>query len=814
MYNEDRFFRYKSPWPPGDPNAFCHQCRRKSKRLTMKFEECDHAYCVGCIMTKYEPNTIAFEATSSHESCPKCSDICSCSNCTLRRGEEYQYSRHLRPKDDLELVSRVLRGPGVVRAKHNPYQILDQMIIKPTTFFATLYDLNNEPFAHTFLGVDGNTDFVVARPMKRRRVFIGAVQEHWGLGSSPLLSLEPTPKPTHKPAGKPRYYIGQESVLSIPLRPQSSLPSALPPMEDPVIPLPTTTTTTPLYAPAPTDMEWFRPLLVQPLISQAPFASPLTSVANSEIAAEYDDAQHAEKARGASETAVFGVGDGGWDPRRADDGTHPRGEFEMVGAAKGREGQPIACSSLDVAPDCAAVPQSPQTDLLIDGVSETVDFRLAGGDGPSFMLPAVSGVKGSAEVPDPLLPPSIPYSPLPASSVTPLSSLSAVPIPSAPLLAPAFLQAMIPLTLEFETSNPSTFFSVDEDMEPERSSRHDVTTGTVDRALTIGPTLSHTPIVLDSQMGRVETGNPDKKIPEEVVASPSSKSVEWPLMSPQDLQEAALQFRQDVERRIEELKRLVQDCALDLARGSRRPLDDIRSLLATADEALLPAPSPSAASPPTSLAVCSNAPPPVMPGTPVLQGGQMLPRPLGASSTTTPTPQINRTPRPPPNVLSATPPSDWTTLRSEVVESLRWGLRHGSGNDTAIMHYGDHYERMVEARFGWRLKGWPVGVKLESPSKMPAGGSGAVHTLWQRLNSGDCYWEKMPETEHQALQTKHASFKRKKVKGQEHDDGPQSSTLGKRRRDLPGQEVDQATSGTRAAAHKQKRRIELTPCNL
>lgn len=53
-HSADPFFRYSGPpWPPGDPDAFCHQCRRKTKRLSMKFDGCNHCYCVACIMMKY-----------------------------------------------------------------------------------------------------------------------------------------------------------------------------------------------------------------------------------------------------------------------------------------------------------------------------------------------------------------------------------------------------------------------------------------------------------------------------------------------------------------------------------------------------------------------------------------------------------------------------------------------------------------------------------------------------------------------------------------------------------------------------------------
>lgn len=51
----DKFFRYTGPpWPKGAGAAmYCHQCRGRSGGMCMTFTECEHAYCVRCIMTKY-----------------------------------------------------------------------------------------------------------------------------------------------------------------------------------------------------------------------------------------------------------------------------------------------------------------------------------------------------------------------------------------------------------------------------------------------------------------------------------------------------------------------------------------------------------------------------------------------------------------------------------------------------------------------------------------------------------------------------------------------------------------------------------------
>lgn len=70
------------------------------------------------------------------------------------------------------------------------------MAIEPTTYYATMYNLDGTPVAHTYLGADGNDQVVVACPVPnniRRREFIGAVQESWGLGPKPAVYRSSSP---------------------------------------------------------------------------------------------------------------------------------------------------------------------------------------------------------------------------------------------------------------------------------------------------------------------------------------------------------------------------------------------------------------------------------------------------------------------------------------------------------------------------------------------------------------------------------------------------------------------------------------------
>ncbi|KAJ7240408.1 hypothetical protein B0H12DRAFT_1134800 [Mycena haematopus] len=412
-HNADPFYRYVGPpWPPGDPDPFCHQCRRKTKRLSMRFDDCPHTYCVGCIMTKYEPNTVPFEPTSSSTNCAKCNDICSCDNCTRGRGEEYQFARSAKPRAKL-----APRAPlAVTRPQRNQYKFLDDMVIEPTTYHSILYDLTGAPIARTFFGADGNTNFVVAQPRRRRREFIGVVHESWrSLGPDPVVYVDPPLLGKRKRNGaKKRLYIGDQSVLSLPVRARArpSPPSAAPvpaiSAEDLVTPIEDTSAcsdSASIPAPGPTDMQVDLPDAGIPLeaVPAAPapttplwtpipadievdidlpdaFDSPLTSI-DSETAGGDDADRVFEKAGyqgpGGS-SAIAALDEYGSSAAESDD-EGPQCVSEAAGkSALDAQGEPDPagesghCVSLDAA-NGTAVQKSPQA----EGIS-CCDAGLAG----------------------------------------------------------------------------------------------------------------------------------------------------------------------------------------------------------------------------------------------------------------------------------------------------------------------------------------------------------------------------------------------------------------------------------------------------
>ncbi|KAJ7474848.1 hypothetical protein FB451DRAFT_1246806 [Mycena latifolia] len=272
----DRFFRYSGPpWPPGDPDAFCHQCRRKTKLMSMKYETCRHIFCVRCIMMKYDPGTVPFELNPDPDDCLKCNSTCSCDTCCRSRGVEYAYARYRVQRSDVEpstpRTPRMTRGPRV-QQRHDP--LLDQMVIEPSRYFATIYDHSGARIARTFIGTGADADdhVVVARRVKPPRVFIGAVQEHWDLGPNPTVYIEPTPR---KPRGRgpTRYFIGKQSVLSLRVRPRPATPAPVP------VPA-TVTAANPPPAAIPGDIG-------MDLAFDAPL-SPLSSLGDSTTAGEED----------------------------------------------------------------------------------------------------------------------------------------------------------------------------------------------------------------------------------------------------------------------------------------------------------------------------------------------------------------------------------------------------------------------------------------------------------------------------------------------------------------------------------------------
>ncbi|KAJ7246939.1 hypothetical protein C8J57DRAFT_1359677 [Mycena rebaudengoi] len=231
--SNDPFFRYSGPpWPKGGRELFCHQCRSKKDVLIMACP-CARNFCVSCVMRRYDPGVVEFRLDPPLGLCPMCRDICTCDKCTTNRGEVYvsrrlsrsgpRFARPLMPRRGAAPRVQTPRVPAAPRLpRRAPLPSLNQVIV-PTTYHGIIYDLNGNPISSAYLGADGNTAVVVTRPIPRRRVFVGAVQDSWNLGPNPPVYVDAVPvkKPPLKNGRqrKIRYYIGDKDLLFQSVRP-------------------------------------------------------------------------------------------------------------------------------------------------------------------------------------------------------------------------------------------------------------------------------------------------------------------------------------------------------------------------------------------------------------------------------------------------------------------------------------------------------------------------------------------------------------------------------------------------------------------
>ncbi|KAJ7476304.1 hypothetical protein B0H11DRAFT_1917522 [Mycena galericulata] len=110
---------------------------------------------------------------------------------------------------------------------------------------------------------------------------------------------------------------------------------------------------------------------------------------------------------------------------------------------------------------------------------------------------------------------------------------------------------------------------------------------------------------------------------------------------------------------------------------------------------------------------------------------------------------------PPPPCMSADRPAKLGKIKSEIVAGLNWGLNNATGQNITL-HWEQH-ERLVEFKYGWQINGWPSQVKKQHPSKMGDGGADSLRDLWDRLKSGTCYWDRVPDARMAELTARYSS---------------------------------------------------------
>jgi hypothetical protein len=185
---------------------------------------------------------IEFQSKWDSFECPNCKDRCTCDICTRKRGEVYVPLRRNR-EHSLRAASVVVRPRRTVQP---PVQTpsLRQLIPLPSpepventdnfSFWGSIYDMNGSKIAVGF--ADEDNEVVVANAVEgykrskvaesvseddlpASRIFVGAYQPSWGLGSSPIIKdLKRGRRPRRindEDVGDTelRWYIGKESLL-------------------------------------------------------------------------------------------------------------------------------------------------------------------------------------------------------------------------------------------------------------------------------------------------------------------------------------------------------------------------------------------------------------------------------------------------------------------------------------------------------------------------------------------------------------------------------------------------------------------------
>lgn len=70
-----------------------------------------------------------------------------------------------------------------------------------------------------------------------------------------------------------------------------------------------------------------------------------------------------------------------------------------------------------------------------------------------------------------------------------------------------------------------------------------------------------------------------------------------------------------------------------------------------------------------------------------------------------------------------------------------------SGSVGQTMNYKE-YRKIIQARMGVEIVGWPAGTPFEAPSTIGTGGAAALDELWTRLKSKACHWADMSPEDH------------------------------------------------------------------
>ncbi|KAG6823960.1 hypothetical protein H0H92_008452 [Tricholoma furcatifolium] len=153
-------------------------------------------------------------------------------------------------------------------------------------------------------------------------------------------------------------------------------------------------------------------------------------------------------------------------------------------------------------------------------------------------------------------------------------------------------------------------------------------------------------------------------------------------------------------------------------------------------------------------------------------------------------------------------------LRSESVNIIISGLKKILGTANVSMSY-ENYETHIVQQHGVHLRGWPAGLKRQSPSKIT--NMEDARSLHSALTSGECLWVKLTRQEKEArarkVQEKVANGEiapktRKKRSDAGKKRGPRASKVGEKRKQIDGErgEVSDTDSEKENAPQKKRKK--------
>ncbi|OBZ78713.1 hypothetical protein A0H81_00069 [Grifola frondosa] len=192
--------------------TFCHHCRRTSQVEKMRCTvmkangiPCGLRFCEICIVTRYP--SLTFEPYAVKFTCPRCADICNCTVCARKRGEEYVSARY----------TRLALFPRAKATKNRPKARLPPPLLAPSAgqeYFGAVYGLGGERVGLAF--GDQSQGIVVKAgpgPFRGRREYVGVARPSWPKEAAVAEDTGSGDVPDGSAGSGVRVYVGKREAL-------------------------------------------------------------------------------------------------------------------------------------------------------------------------------------------------------------------------------------------------------------------------------------------------------------------------------------------------------------------------------------------------------------------------------------------------------------------------------------------------------------------------------------------------------------------------------------------------------------------------